>query len=398
MYIKKGEEYIKIRKGVLISCILMGVALVAFLTIMIVNPFGPLEFAGLRKLKQGVTMLEEYYYEDVDTEKLIEGAMTGIALGVDDPYTVYMSKESAQSFIESIESDDYAGVGLYIYLDETDKRVTVSEPIEGSPAYEAGIVKGDKIIAINGETTENMDVDAVAAKMKGAEGTKVVVTILKAVSGEKTDVTLTRAVIERATVESEMITDKTGYIQISQFGVNTYDEFVEEFNTMVGEGMDNLVIDLRDNPGGYLEQAVEIADAFLSDGVIVYTLKRNGQKKEYNATSKKTTVPMVILVNGNSASASEILVGALKDYGVATIVGEQTFGKGVTQITCDFSDGSLMKVTDSRYYTPNGVCIDHKGIAPDVEVVLDTAALEGIEEPTYEDDNQLKKAVEILEK
>ncbi len=401
MYIKKDQEYVHISKTVWAPILFTGLILIlvatVVVTVMVMNPFGSTNFAELSKFNEGISMLKESYYEEIETETLLDGVLWGASTSMGDPYTVYMTQEEAKSFIEDIESDDYAGVGLYIYLDETDNRITVSQPIEGSPADEAGIGVGDKILKVDGEATDKFTLDQAAAKMKGAEGTEVVLTILKAESGETLDVKIVRAIVERNTVSSKMATDKTAYIQITQFGINTHMEFIEAYNKLVGEGMEKLVIDLRNNTGGYLDQAVGIADEFLDEGVIVYTMNRDGQKHDYNANKQKTKVPMVILVNGSSASASEVLVGALKDYGKATIIGEKTFGKGVTQITREFSDGSLMKITDSRYYTPNGVCIDHEGIKPDVEIEMAIEKYAKISDLTLEEDEQLKRAVEFLE-
>ena len=187
-----------------------------------------------------------------------------------------------------------------------------------------------------------------------------------------------------------------GYIQITQFGVNTKEEFIEHFNKLASEGMEYMVLDLRNNPGGYMEVAVNVADLFIDEGKIVYTKDRKGEVKEYMATEGKTKAPTVILANGGTASASEILIGAFRDHGLATIVGEKTFGKGVTQIPYSFWDGSIMKITDSRYYTPNGVCIDHEGIKPDVEVVMTDAEYLSITGVDSSRDKQLRKAIDIL--
>ena len=195
-----------------------------------------------------------------------------------------------------------------------------------------------------------------------------------------------------------MIKDKVGYIQISQFGVNTYDEFVDHFNGLVDGGMKSLIIDLRNNPGGYIEIAVQIADCFLDEGEIVYTLDKYGKKRDYMATEGVSEVPMIILTNNGSASASEVFVGAMKDYGLAKSVGEKTYGKGVTQIPYRFYDGSILKITDSRYYTPNGICIDKAGIVPDIEVKMSDENYLRISELTIDEDIQLKCAVEELEK
>ena len=395
---QERQRVMYIKKSVLIVCAIVLVIGTALGTIMIVNPFGALQFDDLLKFNTGVAVLNRYYYEDIDKDLLLDGALAGVAYSVDDPYTVYMNKEVADSFIENMESDDYAGVGLYISGDAEDGKVTVVSPLSGSPAEKAGIVSGDRILEVNGEPVSADGIDEAANKMKGPENTNVTLKILKKTSDETVEITLTRAVIKRETVTSEMIDEQIGYIQISQFALHTWEEFANHFNELVGKGMKKLVIDLRNNPGGYVEVAVRLADNFLeSDKTIVYTLDKNGKRHDYTSTEAKTRLPLVVITNGGSASASEILVGALKDYGLVTVVGEKTFGKGVTQIPYTFLDGSMMKVTDSRYYTPNGVCIDKQGIEPDIRVEMSEEKAAGLSELTLDEDDQLKKAVEVLE-
>ncbi len=386
-----------IKKSVLVLISILLVVATAVGTVMLVNPFGAFNFLDFVKFGAGVNALKNYYYEDLKSEELVDGALLGAAYSTEDPYTLYMNKEEAESFLENIESDDYAGVGLYIASDDETGNITVISPLSGSPAEDAGIVSGDQILEVDGETTEGRSIDQIAADMKGKEGTKVKLKILKAISGKTVEMTITRAIIQRETVVSKMADDKTGYMQITQFGINTYSEFCEHFNSLVEQKMQQLVIDLRNNPGGYMEIAVEIADAFVDKGEIVYTLNKDGDKRDYMATEGKTKVDMVILTNGGTASASEVLVGALRDYNLATIVGEKTFGKGVTQIPYEFWDGSIMKITDSRYYTPSGICIDKEGIEPDVEVKMSVDKAARISELSLDEDEQLKKAIEILE-
>lgn len=384
-----------IKKSVLVICAVALAVVISVGTVMAINPFGALQFDDLIKFNTGISVLKKYYYEELENETLVDGALLGASYSTEDPYTVYMDKEYAESFLESIDSDDYTGVGLYISNDTEDNRVTVVSPLSGSPAEKAGLVSGDKIIAVDGEDVTGEYIDEVASKMKGKEGSEVVLTVVKKNSGRTTDITLTRANIKRETVSSKMLDGKTGYIQITQFGVNTYDEFVAAFNSLVEAKMQQLVIDLRNNPGGYVEVAVNIADCFIDEGQeIVYTLDKNGSKRDYVAEKGKTELPIVFLTNGGSASASEILVGAMKDYGLATVVGEKTFGKGVTQIPYEFWDGSIMKITDSRYYTPNGVCIDKEGIEPDVTVEMSDEEYVRLSELTTDEDKQLKAALE----
>ena len=385
-----------IKKSVLVVCSIVLVLAVAVGTVMVVNPFGPFDFADFLKLNTGVAVLRKNFYESVDGKKIVDGALLGASYSMEDPYTVYMDTDTAKSFMESVDSDDYSGVGLYITNDTEDNRVTVVAPLSDTPAEKAGIVSGDKILEINGTAVSGENIDSVAADLKGGEGTEVKLKVLKKASGETLDITLTRATIKRETVSSKMVNSNTGYIQITQFGVNTYEEFSQQFNSLVDKGMKQLVIDLRNNPGGYVEVAVQIADTFIDDGEIVYTLDKNNKKRDYKAEKGAVRLPISIITNGGSASASEILTGALKDHGLAKSVGEKTFGKGVTQIPYQFSDGSIMKITDSRYYTPNGICIDKEGIQPDVEVKMSDENYANISGLSYQEDEQLQMAVEVL--
>lgn len=385
-----------IKKPVLIACSILLIIAISLGTIMIINPFGVFQFDDFFKFNTGIAALKRLYYEDVENETLVDGALLGMSYSVEDAYTVYMDKEMAEDFIEDVDSDDYTGIGLYITNDPEDDAVTVVSPLSDSPAEKAGIVSGDKILKIDGEAVSGANIDEVAKELKGKEGTEVRVEILKKNTEEIKEITLTRAMIKRETVDSKMIDSQVGYIQLTQFGINTYDEFVEHFNGLVDKNMQQLVIDLRNNPGGYVEIATQIADVFIDDGEIVYTMNKNNKKHSYKAEKGAIEIPIVLVTNGGSASASEILVGALRDHGLAKSVGEKTFGKGVTQVPYTFLDGSILKITNSRYYTPNGVCIDKEGIVPDVEVKISEEKSANISELEYEEDDQLKMAVELL--
>ena len=387
-----------IKKSVLAVCAVVLVIATAVGTVMAVNPFGVLGFGDFFKFNTGVAVLKRYFYKDLDNNDLVDGALTGLAYSANDAYTLYMNTDVAEDFMESVDSDDYSGVGLYITSDPDDNKVLVVSPLSDSPAEKAGIVSGDKIVAIDGKNVNGDNIDEVAKSMKGKTGTEVKLRVLKKSTGEETDIVLNRATIKRETVESKMINSEVGYIAITQFGVHTYDEFAEQFNALTQKGMKKLVLDLRNNPGGYVDMAVKIADTFIDSGDIVYTMDRNGKKRYHKAEKGAVDIPIVTLTNGGSASASEILIGALKDHGIAKSVGEKTFGKGVTQIPYQFSDGSIIKVTDSRYYTPSGVCIDKEGIKPDVEVKVDAEKYADISKMRFSEDEQLRAAVGLLEK
>ncbi len=385
-----------IKKSVLIICSVLLIVATVFSTVMIVNPFGPLQFLDLYKFNTGISALNRYFYEDIDPADLIDGALLGVSYSANDPYTVYMNKSVADSFIEDMESEDYSGLGLYISSDTQTNQVVVVSPLADSPAEKAGIVSGDIILEINGEPMTGVNVDEVAQKIRGKEDTKVKLKILKKSDNSRVELELMRTTIKRETVNSKMINKQIGYIQITQFGLNTASEFITHFNNLVEKGLSRLVIDLRNNPGGYMEVAVGVADCFIDQGDIVYTLDKHGNKKEYTATKGSTSIKTVILTNGGTASASEILVGAMKDYGLAKSVGEQTFGKGVTQIPYKFFDGSIMKITDSKYYTPNGICIDHEGIAPDVSVEMTDKDYTDFSALDINRDSQLRAAIDML--
>lgn len=385
-----------IKKSVLITCSVILIIVTAVGTVMAINPFGALQFDDFLKFNTGVAALKGYFYEKTENKKLVDGALLGLSYSVGDPYTVYMDEKTAKSFLEDVESDDYSGIGLYITNDTNDNRVTVVSPLSGTPAEKAGIVTGDKILEIDGTLVTGENIDEVAASLKGGDGTEVKLKVLKKESGETVELTLKRAVIKRETVNSKMVNSEVGYIQITQFGVNTYDEFSTQFNSLVDMGMKKLVIDLRNNPGGYVEVAVEIADTFIDDGEIVYTLNRKNKRKDYKAEKGAVKIPINVLTNEGSASASEILVGALRDHGIAKSIGEKSFGKGVTQIPYQFRDGSILKITDSRYYTPNGVCIDKEGIKPDIEIKMSSEKYANLSSLTFAEDEQLQMAVEAF--
>lgn len=386
-----------IKKRYLIICSVLLVIVTAFLTFSVMNPFGISGIGEFVKMRMGIGLLKDYFYEDIEDSAIADGAIAGAAYSANDPYTGYLPADMADDYMDSIDSEDYSGLGLYITNDPEDNTVTVVSPLSDSPGEKAGIVSGDKILAVDGEPVSGEDLDAASEKMKGKDNTNVTLTVLKKSTGETVDITLTREVIKRETVEKKMIDDEIGYIEIIQFGINTYDEFADSFNSLVDEGMKKLVIDLRNNPGGYMEIAVDIADVFIDEGSnIVYTMDRKGRKQMYDATEGGIDIPIVILTNGGTASASEILTGALKDNEKAVSVGEKTYGKGVTQIPFTLFDGSLLKVTNSRYYTPSGKCIDKEGIAPDYEVKMSEEKYANISELTLEEDEQLSKAIEIL--
>ncbi|MBQ2890715.1 MAG: S41 family peptidase [Clostridia bacterium] len=387
---KEKKDSPKRRKSVAFLLVFSGMILGALITFLALAfaafktaPLG-LSRENWNRLSWGFKVVDEVYYKGIDQDKLVDGALLGLNAALDE-YSYYMPKEYAEEFKQSVDASEYCGVGLYIYSDAESETVKVMSAISGAPAKEAGIETDDIIKAVDGEMI-GADVDKASSKMLGEEGTEVTVTVIKTDSGKTVDIKLKRAKIKIETVQSEMKNDDIGYIAISQFGANTYSEFVEHFNKLGEDGAKKIVLDLRSNPGGYFASAIDIADIFLDKGeTIVYTKDKKGKKEEYKAKTEEMRVKMVILCDGGTASASEILIGALCDNKRATLVGEKTFGKGVTQALVQYPDGSAFKITDSNYYTPNGESIDKKGIEPDFKVENRGGA-----------DLQLEKALEIL--
>lgn len=342
-------------------------------------------------------LLSEMYLEEMDTDAMAEGVYKGMVEALGDPYTVYYDKEETEALEESINGR-YSGIGATLSQAADTLELTIIKCFEETPAMEAGLQPGDVIVEVDGTEVTGMDTSAAVALIKGEEGTDVTLKIYRAGEPDYLTKVLTRRKIDIPTVASSMMEDGIGYIQISSFDDVTTGQFAEAMDSLEKQGMQALIIDLRDNPGGRLDIVLDIAEQFVPKGLLVYTEDKNGQRTEYNSESSESEIfgkPLAVLVNGNSASASEILSGAVKDRGAGTVVGTTTYGKGVVQQLLDLQDGTLLKVTISKYFTPAGNDINHKGITPDVEVELPD---EIWTKPviTKEDDTQLQKALEVL--
>ncbi|MTI47333.1 S41 family peptidase [Sporosalibacterium faouarense] len=340
--------------------------------------------------------LHENYLKDVTDEELMNGVYRGIFESLDDPYSVYMTKEEFNDFMEQTEGS-YGGIGVIVTPGD-DNYITVVSPIEDTPGERAGIKPDDKIVKVNDkEFTADQMSDAVKI-MKGEPGTDVKVTILRKDKNNNNkfiDVNITREEIKLVTVKSQMLEDKIGYIRITSFDRETYDDFKKNLTSLQKDGMNGLIIDLRNNPGGLLDQCAKIADELMGKSVIVYTETKNKEREYLNSDKGKIDVPLVILVNGGSASASEILSGAVKDTDSGVLIGTKTFGKGIVQRINPMSDGSGFKFTVSEYFTPSGVNIHGVGIEPNIEVELP----EDIEEfgvNNIDNDTQLQKGIEVI--
>lgn len=348
----------------------------------------------IAKLQALEDTIDKYYYlGEVTDEELQTGIYRGIMEALGDPYSEYYSAEELTALMEQTQGV-YYGIGAYISLDTETSLPKISGVIAGAPAESANLRANDLIYEVDGESTYGLTLTEVVAMIKGPEATDVVLTIVREGEADYLDVTVARKKVETPTVSLEMMEGGMAYIQVTEFDEVTIDQFADALATARGSGMKGMILDLRANPGGSLNAVVEMARMLLPEGMIVYTEDKNGKRQEYICDGKKEfDLPMVVLVDMNSASASEIMAGAIKDYGIGTLVGTTTFGKGIVQQIIPFRDGSAVKVTISAYYTPNGNNIHGIGIEPDIEVEFDGEAYYGSEERP---DNQLEKAKEVL--
>ncbi len=337
------------------------------------------------KIQELERYIDQYYLFDYESEDMENGIYKGLMAGLGDVYTGYYTADEYASFMEA-SNGAYSGIGAMLSQDYNTGIITVVRVFEGSPAEEAGVQEDDILYMVRGEEVTGKDLSLVVLDLKGEEGTDVDISMLRGT--EVCEFTVTRRHIEVPTVESRLLTDDVGYIAITEFDDVTDDQFLAALDNLKAQGMKNLVIDLRDNGGGLVDATCNILDALLPEGVIVYTEDKYGNREEAKSDAENYfDGRMAVLVNGNSASASEIFAGAIKDYGIGTLIGTKTFGKGIVQSLFPLSDGSAVKITVSRYYTPAGNNIHEMGIEPDIELEYDVGT---------GGDNQLQKAMEVL--
>ena len=351
------------------------------------------DLAFIQKIKYLENMIDEEYLGEISTDKLEEGVYAGLIYGLGDVYSRYYTKDEYEQ--ESVTTEgSYVGIGVAMQK-YTAGGVQIVECYKGSTAEEAGVKVDDVITAINGEDITDTELQDVVSMIKDNEDKDVVLTVQR--KGEDTqEITVKVSNVELPSVFGEMLDENTGYIQITEFKGVTVEQYEEVFADLKEQGMERLVVDLRDNPGGLLNVVCDILRDILPEGLIVYTEDKNGNRSEETCDGKNPLdMPLAVLVNGNSASASEIFAGAVKDYGLGTIVGTTTYGKGVVQSIRQLSDGSAVKLTIANYYTPKGNSINKTGIRPDVEVELSPELLNQ-EEITHEEDNQLQAALNSL--
>ena len=351
------------------------------------------DLAFTQKIKYLENMIDEEYLGEISTDKLEEGVYAGLIYGLGDVYSRYYTKDEYEQ--ESVTTEgSYVGIGVAMQK-YTAGGVQIVECYKGSTAEEAGVKVDDVITAINGEDITDTELQDVVSMIKDNEDKDVVLTVQR--KGEDTqEITVKVSNVELPSVFGEMLDENTGYIQITEFKGVTVEQYEEVFADLKEQGMERLVVDLRDNPGGLLNVVCDILRDILPEGLIVYTEDKNGNRSEETCDGKNPLdMPLAVLVNGNSASASEIFAGAVKDYGLGTIVGTTTYGKGVVQSIRQLSDGSAVKLTIANYYTPKGNSINKTGIRLDVEVELSPELLNQ-EEITHEEDNQLQAALNSL--
>lgn len=344
-----------------------------------------------RKMMAIEQVIEQYYLEDADEEALENGIYAGMIASLGDPYSTYYSAEELEEMEQEVEGI-YYGIGAYVSMDAATNLPVISGVIEDTPAQEADLRSGDIIYMVDGVSTQGTDTTGVVELIRGEENTVVHLTLVRTGETDYVEVDVTRRKVESPTVNYEMLEGGIAYIQIVEFDKVTTDQFTEALAVCKGSNMKGLILDLRGNPGGSLSVVCEIARKILPEGLIVYTEDKYGQKEEFTCDGKnELTVPMVVLVNGYSASASEILAGAIQDYGKGVLMGTTTFGKGIVQRVISLSDGSAVKLTISNYYTPKGKNIHGVGIEPDEVVEFDA-------ERYYDKgaDNQLEAAITYL--
>lgn len=359
-----------------------------------VDNSGKIDFEKVnRKMSRLERLIDKNFLFQEDLEKVEDGIYRGLMSGLDDPYSVYYNAKDYEA-VTADTSGIYSGIGAVVSKNANTGLISIIRVFEGSPAKEAGLMADDIIYKVNGEDVTGLELDVlVSSYIRGKEGTSVSITVLRGDEREEVTMDITRRSIEVPTVEHKMLDGKVGYVLVTQFDVVTSEQFIQAVDDLTKQGMDRLVVDMRSNPGGILETCVDMMDYLLPEGLLVYTADKDGKgDKYYSDDGRELDIPIAVLINKNSASASEVFTGAMKDFERAIVVGEKSFGKGIVQNLIPLGDGTAIKLTTQHYYTPSGFDLHGKGIEPDIAVELNKEAVVG--DPVS--DNQLQEAIQAL--
>lgn len=337
-------------------------------------------------------LIEKYYLHEIDEEAVEDGKYKGMLEALGDPYTTYLTVEETNNRIMQNEGS-YRGIGVVLSQNTETGELTITRCYPNSPAEEAGVMAGDILDQIDGKKVSEMELSEVTDHIKNAGEDGVVLTLIRENESEYLELTVIPGSVQSEMVQSQMLDDEIGYLAIYDFTETTYEQFHTQLENLQEEGMTGLIVDLRNNTGGLLTSVTDILDSILPEGIMVYTMDKDGNQKDYRSSGETPLeIPMVVLVNEYTASASEIFAGAVRDYDMAKLVGTKTYGKGVVQSTFYLKDGSAVKLTSASYYTPNGTNINGTGLEPDLMVELEQEP----DENGMVHDNQLEKAVEVL--
>lgn len=348
----------------------------------------------VKKIDELMSYIDLYYNDDYDEEDIRNAIYAGTLEGLGDPYSVYYTADEYKD-MQINTSGNYYGIGAALSQDAKTKEVTISKVYEGTPAEEAGLKDGDQIIKVNDTESTSKELSALVQEIRGEEGTTVHLQVYRASNNKTFEIDVERKNVELPSITSKMLDGGIGYIQISEFQSKTDEQFKSALADLKKQGMKSLIVDVRSNPGGLINAASNILDQILPEGTVVYTEDKYGKREDYTSDSNGLDCPIAVLVNENSASASEIFAGAIKDYNYGTLIGTKTFGKGIVQTVFPLEDGDAVKITTAKYYTPKGNYIHGVGIEPDIEL---TYKYSGPEDEAYDMkyDNQVQKAIEVL--
>lgn len=391
----KNKEFKKgIAIGVAATLVVTGAVFTSYQKVLFPKGNALSDVKTVQKLNYLEELIDEEYLDEKDESSLREGLYAGLLAGLKDPYSTYYTAEQYKELNTSNEGS-YVGIGAVLQKDDAGG-AKIIQLYEGGPGEQAGLKKGDVIKAVDGADVTDKETSDIASMVRDSENASVMLTIQRENEEKTRDVKVEIRDVEIQTVSHEMLSEDTGYIRISEFSEVTSEQYKKAFADLKDQGMKKLVVDLRDNPGGLLTAVCGVLRQILPEGLIVYTEDKNGKKEEEICDGKnELDMPLAVLVNGNSASASEIFAGAVKDYGIGTIVGTTTYGKGVVQTIQPLTDGSAVKITIAKYFTPKGNDINKKGITPDVEAEL-SGGITDWTELTHKEDTQLQTALKEI--